>query len=229
MPVRVRVVCEGDAKIVFQSDQPRHGIGAGAVHADLSVMIDGHEREGRIDRRVDDRDVQFVGGIDRLPVADRGASQRVDGHIEAGGTNGVHVNDVPQGPPHKAGQSLPGAWSLPCRAAGRHALDAGVVRPQQLVGPILNPLRYVRIGRTAIGRVVFEPAVSRGIVRRRDDNAVGQVRLAVPVVNQNGARNDRRRGYSVVLLESRFQRCWRRGPRARCAGQGRKQRGYPCP
>ena len=50
VPVRVRIVGEGDAILVLQSDQPRHRVRAGAVHADHAVVIDRHEREGRIDR-----------------------------------------------------------------------------------------------------------------------------------------------------------------------------------
>ena len=38
---------------ILEADQPRHRVRAGAVHADLAVVIDRHEREGRIDRRVD--------------------------------------------------------------------------------------------------------------------------------------------------------------------------------
>ena len=60
VPVRVRIVGEGDPIPVLQADEPRHRIGARAVHADLAVVIDGHEREGRIDHRVHDRDVEPV-------------------------------------------------------------------------------------------------------------------------------------------------------------------------
>ena len=45
MPVRVGVVGEGDAVLVLEADQPRHGIGTGGVHTDLSVVIYCHEGE----------------------------------------------------------------------------------------------------------------------------------------------------------------------------------------
>ena len=48
---------------------------------------------------------------------------------------------------------------------------------QQFIGPILHPRGHVSVGRSAVGRVVFEAAVLRRIVRRRDDDPVGQVLL----------------------------------------------------
>ena len=96
VPVGIGIVGEGDLILVLEADQPGHRVRAGAVHADLAVMIDGHEREGRIDLRVDDGDVELVDRIDRLPVMHGGAAQRVDGELEAGGANGVHIDDVAQ-------------------------------------------------------------------------------------------------------------------------------------
>ena len=77
VPVGVRIVAEREAVLVFEPDQPGHRIGARAVHADLAVVIHRHERESRIDHRVDDSDVQSVDGVDRLPVGQGGAAQRV--------------------------------------------------------------------------------------------------------------------------------------------------------
>ena len=94
VPVRVGVVGEGDAEPILQPDEPRHGIRAGGVHADLAVVIDRHEREGRIDHRVHDGDVELVDGVDRLPVRHGGAAERIHAQREAGGADGVHVDDV---------------------------------------------------------------------------------------------------------------------------------------
>jgi len=44
-------------------------------------VVDRHEREGRIDRRVDHGDIQFVDGVDRLPIVHGGAAERVDGEL----------------------------------------------------------------------------------------------------------------------------------------------------
>ena len=96
VPVRVGVVGEGDAKLILEADEPGHRVGAGAVHADLAVVIDRHERERRIDLRVHHLDVQTVDFVDRLPVVHGRAAERVHAQLEAGGADGVHVDDVPQ-------------------------------------------------------------------------------------------------------------------------------------
>ena len=96
VPVRVGVVGEGDAVLILEADEPGHRVGAGAVHADLAVVIDRHEREGRIDLRVHDIDVQTVDFVDRPPVMHRRAAERIHAQLETGGANRVHIDDVPQ-------------------------------------------------------------------------------------------------------------------------------------
>ena len=73
-----------------------------------------------------------------------------------------------------------------------------------VVGTILDPLRHVGIGRTAIGRVVLEAAVLGRVVRGRDDDAVGEMLRAAAVVNEDRARDDRRRRHAVVALDDRL-------------------------
>ena len=73
--VRIRIIGEGDAVFVLQADKPRHGIGARAIHADLAVMIDGHEGKGRIEFGIDDGDVEPIGRVDRLPIGPRRAAK----------------------------------------------------------------------------------------------------------------------------------------------------------
>ena len=68
VPVRIRVVGEREAVLIFESHQPGHRIGTRTIHADFAVMVDRHERERRIKFRIDDRDVQLINGIDRLPI-----------------------------------------------------------------------------------------------------------------------------------------------------------------
>ena len=71
---------------------------------------------------------------------------------------------------------------------------------KQFVGAILNRVRDISVGRTAICQVIFEAAVSRRIVRGSDDNAIGKALRATLVVRKDGARNDRRRREAVVAL-----------------------------
>ena len=43
MPIGIRVVAEGDAILVLELDEARHGVWAGAIHADFAVVVDRHE------------------------------------------------------------------------------------------------------------------------------------------------------------------------------------------
>ena len=94
VPVVVGVAGEGDVEAVLHPDQSLHRIGRGWVHADLAVPIHGHETEGRIDRLVDNREVQPVALGDRPPVVDPGAAERIDPQADLRAANGVHVDHV---------------------------------------------------------------------------------------------------------------------------------------
>ena len=96
VPIGVGIVGEGDLVAILEPDEASHRVRAGAVHADLAVVVDGHEREGRIDLRIDDSNVQLVDGVDRLPVMHGRAAERVDGELEVGGADCLHVDDVAQ-------------------------------------------------------------------------------------------------------------------------------------
>src|SRR4030095_5510326 len=62
-----------------------------------------------------------------------------------------------------------------------HAFYAAAVA-QQFVGPALAPPFYVGVSGPAIGRVVLEASVCRWVVRRRDDNAVGEMLFPILVI-----------------------------------------------
>src|SRR5262249_41597254 len=81
---------------------------------------------------------------------------------------------------------------------------AAVFPPQKLVGTVLDPLGHVGIGWTAVGWVILEATVLRRVVRRRDDNAVGEMLFSATVVDENSVRDNRRWGYSIVLLNDGF-------------------------
>src|SRR5262249_33619756 len=57
VPVRVWIVGEGNVILILELYQTRHRIRTRRVHAYLSIVIDGHERESRIDCWVRDGDV----------------------------------------------------------------------------------------------------------------------------------------------------------------------------
>ncbi len=84
----------GDVVFVFVGDHAGHGVGAGAVHADAAVPVEGHEAEGGVDvglRICNDGSVLFG---DAGPVVDAGSAEGIDGEFEGGVAEDVEVDDV---------------------------------------------------------------------------------------------------------------------------------------
>ena len=101
----------------------------------------------------------------------------------------------------------------------RHALHAVVSAAQQFVGPVLDPVRHVGVGGTAVGRVVLEAAVLGRIVRRRDDDAVREMLLAAAVIDEDGSGDDRGRGDTLVALNDRLHSIARQDLQRRALGR----------
>ena len=192
MPCRSEfgVVGEGDAILVLEADQPRHGIGARRVHANLSVVIDRHEGEPGVDGRVHDHDVEPVDGVDRLPIGLGRATEGVHAQPEAGAADDVRIDDVPQVVDVGQDEVLLVRGDCLDGRRERHALDAGIGPAQQLVGAVLHPRRHVRIGGAAVGRVVLEAAILGGIVGRRHHDAVREARPPAAVVYENPPKHE---------------------------------------
>src|SRR5271165_2187498 len=68
-PVRDQIAY-GHGQIIIGIHQPRSGgddsVSVRAVLADHAVMIDRHEREGRVGHPIHHNDVELVDGVDRL-------------------------------------------------------------------------------------------------------------------------------------------------------------------
>ena len=204
MPVRVGIVGKCYLVLVFEAHQSGHRIRTGAIHTNLAVVIDSHEREGRVDGWIDDGNVQPVNGIDRFPKRARGSAQRIDRKLEASVANGLHIDNALEIANVRQNEIF-----LMCARSfdgfvKRDALYLAVCCTQQFVGAILNPAGCVGIGGTAVRRVVLEASVFRRIVRRGDENAVGQMFFTISVVNENGSRDHRSRSYTVSLLDHRL-------------------------
>src|SRR5271170_5049101 len=90
------------------------------------------------------------------------------------------------------------------RTRERNPLDACIARPQQIIRPVLDPLRHLGIGRTAVGGVVLEASVFRRVVRRRNYDAVSEMLLAAAVIDKNGSRDDGSRSDALALLDDRL-------------------------
>jgi hypothetical protein len=143
------------------------------------------------------------------------AAERVDGELEAGGADCLHVDDIAQ--VVDVGQDeifLVRRFSIECSGEA-HSLHPGIAVPQKFVGPVLDPLGHVSISRTTVRRVVLETAVLGRVVRRGDDNAVREMLGARAVVDEDRARDDRGRCKSAVTLDDclhpigrqNFERC----------------------
>src|SRR5215468_1486071 len=164
-------------------------------------MIDGHEGEGWVDGRIDDRDIQSVNRIDWLPVRPCGSAQRIYAELELGSTNGIDVDDVFE--VKNVGQDE--VFLVRCCGTNglveRNALYIFIFRTKQIIRAILDPTRHIGVRRAAVGRVVLEPSILRWIVRGCNDDAVCEVFFTISVVNENGSRDDRSRGYTVIFLD----------------------------
>ena len=201
--VDVGVVAPGDGEAVLQPDQPGHGEGARAVHADLAVVVERHEGKGRIDAGIDDLDVEPVALGDRLPVGDGGAAERIDADFQSGAADRRHVDHLFE--VGDVGRDEVLGDEMRRRQRGRvvQSLHRAVAVGHQRVGALFDPAGDVGVGRAAIGRVVLDAAVARRVVRGRDDNAVGGVAGVLAVVFEDGARDHRRRRIAVVGLIAR--------------------------
>ena len=180
------------------ADQRRHRVRRRAVHADLAVPVERHEPPRRVDERVDDGEVEAVALGDRRPVVDARPAERVGADVHAGGA------DRRRGRRRSAGRRRTCRGSRTARPPARAVAngtrrDAGQAGGEQLVGAPGDPAGGVGVGRAAVGRVVLEPAVGGRVVRRRDDDAVGEPGAGRPaaVGAQDGVRHGRRRRVAV--------------------------------
>ena len=203
VPVGVGVVPGGDvvgrgAARLRRHDAPERGHGRRrrAVHPDLAVPVQGHERPARVDVRVDDGEVEAVPLADGAPVVDGGAAERVRPDPHAGGADGLDVDHALQVVDVRGEEVVLAGGRRLERGFDRHPRDLVNALADDLVGAVGDPARRVRVGGPAVGRVVLEAAVARRVVRRRDDDAVGQA-------GAGGA--DAGRGAGAVRREDRVR------------------------
>ena len=175
MPIGIGVVANGDLKPIFQRDETRHRKRARAVHPDPAVVIDAHESKRGVDSLVDDRELQAVARRNGLPVRQRRAAQRVHANRHTSAADRLHVDDAAEVVHVREDKILlVDRWRAE-RRLERDALRCGVARLEQLVGASLNPSCDARFRGTAVRRVVLEPSILGRVVRRGDDDAVGEM------------------------------------------------------
>src|SRR5690606_20063674 len=109
-------------------------------------------------------DVQAVNLLDRAPIVDRGAAERIDPPLQAGLADRVHVYDMTQVPDVLDGE-IPrmGGFRLKGGLVG-DAPDALAPTLEQFVGAALDPARHVGVGRAPVRRIVLETTVRRRVM-----------------------------------------------------------------
>ena len=173
--VGVGVVAGGDGELVLAARSGCHGVGRRAVHPDLAVPVEGHERERRVDVGVDHGQVEAVALADRAPVVPR--SPRRAGRrrcvtparaIAARSITLAEIVDV-----GGRGSRLPVVAAAAPGRTGPGARPSGR-RSEQLVRPVLDlPVMSVPAGPPS-GGLYLKPPSARRVVRGRDDDPVGQ-------------------------------------------------------
>ncbi len=145
------------------------------------------------------------------PVVDAGTAEGVGADADAGVADGVEVEDrrqvVDVGAAVVVRVGGVGGSGAGERDSLHAALSGAVAGGEEFVGPGGDPAGGVGVGRAAVGRVVLEAAVLGRVVRRRDDDAVGEgggaagAGRAVAVVAQDRVRDRGRRGVAVVGVD----------------------------
>ena len=115
---------------------------------------------------------------------------------------------------------LVGAGGAAC-ALHRYARDPLEFRREERIRRFLYPRRDLGVGGTAVWRVVLEAAAVGRIMRGRNDDAVGNVRLATVVMHQDRKRNRWSRRVFAALRDhdlnavgrKHFKRAVQCGPR----------------
>src|SRR4030095_5194087 len=71
----------------------------------------------------------------------------------------------------------------------------------QVVGLLFYPIGDVSVRGSAGGRIIFEAAESRRVMRWCDDDAVREAALATAIVGENRMRDYRRRSVAIVSID----------------------------
>jgi hypothetical protein len=165
-------------------------------------VVHRHEGERGVEPRVDDRQVEPVACGDRLPEGQPRAAHRVHPDPDAARADGLEIDHI-----GKIGDVWLDVIILLRRRGAerrreRHPFDLTIPAGQEGVGPRFDGPGFVRVRRTAVGRVVLESAIVGRVVRGRDDDTVGEARRTAHVVGENGERDNRGRRVTVATLDT---------------------------
>ncbi len=138
---------------------------------------------------------------DRSPVRYTRPAERVYSHLHIGAANRLHVHDRGKVRDVRTDVVVCAGRGRTTGAVVRHPRDSLQTIRQQAVRQLFDPASDVRIGRTAVGRIVLEAAILRWIVRGGDHNAVGEIRPPVSIVGEDSVRDDGGRRVASVPID----------------------------
>src|SRR5262249_42887733 len=85
------------------------------------------------------------------------------------------------------------------------------------------PFGDVSVRRSAMGRIVFETAESRRVMRWCDDDTVRETAFAIAIVGENRVRDNRSRRVTVVSIDHDFDAIRREHLQSACKSGLRKR------
>src|SRR5262249_54088571 len=92
--IGIWIIGESDVILILKIHETCHRIGTRWVHAYLTVVIDSHERESRIDCGVRNSDVQMIDGVNWPPVRLGGTTERIHTQFQTSSSDYLHIDDV---------------------------------------------------------------------------------------------------------------------------------------
>ena len=197
--VIVRVIGKCQIEFVTQRQQTGHRALGGAVHTNGAVFIKMHKAESLIDLIVNEGQIQVVVLSDTFPVFNTRTTQWINAQRQTRFLDCRHINDICQ--PFHEGLNQVLFFNMTGRQRGiqRNTLHALQTVSQQCISPVFYDFGDVGICRATVWRIVFNAAVFRRVVGRRDHNAISQ-RTAFFIVDQDSIRHGRGWRKAVVFL-----------------------------
>src|SRR5215831_21213393 len=93
VPICIGVTGKRDVESLPESDHSRHRIDGRRIHTDLTIPVDAHEAEGRIDEVIHDLETESVAVADGIPVGYAGAAQRIHTDTNLALADGLEIDD----------------------------------------------------------------------------------------------------------------------------------------
>src|SRR5215831_19998006 len=178
VPIGIGVAGKGYVESLLQTDHGRHRIHGRRIHPNLTVPIDRHKAKSRIDDVVHYLEIESVAIANCVPVSHACASQRIDTNPNLTLADCLKIDDRRE-IAHIRIEVLMGmnGGSFP-RTFKRNSRYSAQAVGKQSNRMLFYRLCDMRVRRSTVGRIVFEAAEFRRVMRWRDNDTIGQPLLA---------------------------------------------------